>query len=210
MKYLPPLQCFLIVNVLFFLWSATTERHILDTELRQHVNTGIYGRQAARLLAQKIAEQHGDSVLVAHQFATVTGVQAKSLVLVMVPLFALGIAALTIGGKKHYTVHHVVFSLHFYAYLLVLFMVVVYVFIGLAHVLPRPWALRLLGPDDSDDTLSIALLAGIAIYLWFALRRVYDLGPFRATLTATASAFLAFIVFVVYRALLSFITMASI
>ena len=206
LRYLPPLQCFLIANLLFFLWSTGMNVRVLDTPLSVHVSNGLYGAAAKRLLVEKVREQKGDSVLVAREFETVTGAQAKSLVLVMVPLFALGIAALTIG-RKRYAVDHIVFSLHFYTYLFVLLAAVVSLLRGLMYALPRSISVRIFGNDD--NLLSVLLISGIALYLWIALRRVYQLGQFRAALTGVAAAFLTFFVFVTYRVLLFFITMAA-
>lgn len=207
LRYLPPLQCFLIANLLFFLWSTGMNVQVLDTPLSTHLNNGLYGPAAKRMLAEKVREEKGDSVLVARDFATVTSAQAKSLVLVMVPLFAAGVAVLTVG-RKRYAVDHIVFSLHFYTYLFVLLAAVVSLLYGLVHLLPSSITRKIF--SDDDNLLSVLLLSGIGLYLWAAFRRVYDLGRVRAAGTAFVGAFLVFFVFVAYRVLLFFITMAAI
>jgi hypothetical protein len=207
-RYLPPLQCFLIINVLFFLWSTATNLRVLDATIETHANNGIYGRTAMRMFAEQVAKEHGDSVLVAREFATVSSAQAKSLVLVMVPLFAVCVAAVTIGRRRRYAVHHLVFSLHFYSYLLVLFFAVICLLRGLVYLLPVS-AVRALFGSGNDNVLSSMLMIGVAVYLFLALRRVYDLGRIRAAVTAFVAAFMVFATFVIYRGLLFFITMAS-
>jgi hypothetical protein len=208
LRYLPPLQCFLIINVLFFLWSTAVHTRVLDADLQLHLRNGIYGRTAARLIAEKIVAQHGDSALVVHEFATVTGAQAKSLVLVMVPLFAICVGALTVGRTpKRYAVHDLVFSLHFYSYVLVLLAGVLSVLIVLVKALPPPLGATLNG--QTNTILSVSLSLGTAVYLALGLRRVYGLGRVRAGATAAAATFLVGMVFATYRALLFFITIAA-
>src|SRR4051812_3529905 len=89
LPYLAPLQCFLLFNVAFFLWSSATNSRVLDTPLSVHVQGMSYSELAKRLVDERVAKSGESYKEFASRFDTISAAQARSLVLIMVPVFAL-------------------------------------------------------------------------------------------------------------------------
>src|ERR1043166_7176029 len=92
LPYLQPLQCFLLFNLGFFLWSATSQSHVFDTPLAIHIRGMPYSGIARKLVVALLQKTGEDQEVYASRFNTVASAQARSLVIVMVPLFALCLA----------------------------------------------------------------------------------------------------------------------
>ena len=92
MPYMKPLPLFLIINLVYFLWAATMGEHVFDTPLHQHRND-YYGPHAAQLVDQRVAARGVSKEAYESALNAAATVQAKSLVIAMVPMFALVLAA---------------------------------------------------------------------------------------------------------------------
>ncbi len=117
--YLAPLSLFLWINVAFFVVQSLSGLGILTWPLRVHLSDDSFAWLTTRLLAQ-----HRPDVVAASNHAYVDmfdaleGVHAKSLVIVMVPAFAISLAALLFDRRVPFT-HLLVFSTHFFAFALI-------------------------------------------------------------------------------------------
>ena len=101
-------------------------------------------------------------------------INAKSLIILMVPPFALAVWLLL--GRRGRPLTHVVFSLHFYAFNLLLFCIV------------GPLAKLGSGFNDSSRDIALALiqLSLYAAYLWVAIGTAYSARGVSRGLTAVA------------------------
>jgi hypothetical protein len=166
--FLGPVPLFLIANVLFFATEAVTGGKIFTTPLESHLHTQPWSEVAPALVADRVTAQHTTLAAYAPVFDRAVALKARSLIIFMALFFAL-VPMLVFVRRRRPLVVHAVFSLHFYAFLLLLFC--------LSDVVPAVNAL-LGGPGFKslalDYFLSISLLVICAVYLFFAVRTVYD------------------------------------
>lgn len=209
--YVGPLRLFLLCNILFFLLNAVLPMNVFSTrlgdQLRHHPYSGflvglpaVDGMSFGQLMQAPEAYRAYE-----RRFAAVTTTQAKTLVILMVPLFAL-LSYSAFGRARRYYVEHLVFSLHLYAFVLLLTMA--------AGVGLRP-VLRALAPGGEvpwevvDTGMGLFMIAVMVPYLAVAARRAFGLGWWRAALGAVVliPGFLA--VLYAYRFILFFTTTAA-
>ena len=183
MPYIAPFQLFLIANVIFFAVQSVTATNIFGASLESHLHRQDWSDLAATLVAQRLAGSQ--TTLAAYElvFDRAVVVNAKSLVILMVLPFA-GLIALAFGGQRRPMLTHVVFALHLYTFLLLLF----------SFVLVVTGAMVLAGGPglDSprvDNVLSALNLAACAAYLFVSIGTVFGVrGPLRLAKTMVLAA----------------------
>jgi hypothetical protein len=170
-RYLGPFQLFFVVNVLFFLVESVLPLRVLAVPLGAQVRNTPYARLARPLVEYRAHVQRVDFAELTERFDRHSSTVAKSLVIVMVPLFA-GTLGLIARGRHRGFVEQLVFALHFYAFWLVWLTAV----LGVASL-----TLLLLGRLHMesaslplDPVLTVIEFMGFGLYLAMALRRVYD------------------------------------
>jgi hypothetical protein len=197
--FAPPLQLFLVSNLLFFAMQTLTGSKIFSTPLDQHLQSDIWGGVAQRLLGERLEMLHTTVGAYAPGFNQAVALNAKSFIVAMVPPFAL-LPALVFWRSRRPFVGHLVFSLHLYAFLLLLFCVSLAV-VGSSMLFGGPG----LESQTFDRVLSILEVLVCAIYLYIAVGSVYGArGAFRVLkVVALASAVCA--IFLAYRVALMFL-----
>jgi hypothetical protein len=187
--YLAPLRLFLVANVLFFAMQSLTGAKIFSTPLDSHLHRQIWSSLAQELVAKRLLAQHTTLELYAPVFDQAVALHAKSLIILMVlPLAAL--LPLVFRGNDKPFVTHVAFSLHFYAFLLLLFCLAL-IFVGADQWLGGEG----LASDRIDQVLSVIEVLICAGYLYFAVGTVYGTrGAPRVFEVAALAAAVAFIV----------------
>lgn len=202
--FLPPVQLFFLVNVAYFLWAAWAGEHVFDTLLANHFDNSNYGDWARGLVERRVAERGIDAEEYARAFNAATSVQARSLIVVMAPMFAAMLALLQIRRRRT-ALEHLTFSLHLYAVLLL-------VAISQRYLVQWPIRLwiRLTGHEAKWDMLITAFVLGsVMIYCALAIRRVYgDRWPGTMAKTLVLSVWIM-VVLALYRALLFSVTFWS-
>lgn len=164
-RYLKPLQLFIFCNIIFFFVQAFTGFNSLRTPLRVHLSQMPYSQLARTKVAALIAARGIPYRDYETQFNAVIETQAKTLVFIMIPMFALGIYLLYVR-RREYFVKHLVFSTHFFSYYLLL-LSLDYLFVT---ILSRLFGLHYL---FNDLTMTGLLLSISLLYLAFAAKRVY-------------------------------------
>jgi hypothetical protein len=170
-RYLGPFQLFFVINVLFFLVESVLPLRVLAVPLGAQVRNTPYAGLARPFVEYRARMQHVDFVELAERFDRHSSTVAKSLVIVMVPLFA-GTLALIARGRRRGFVEQLVFALHFYAFWLVWLTAV----LGVAS-LTLLLLVRLDVQSASlplDSVVTLIEFVGFGLYLAMALRRVYD------------------------------------
>jgi hypothetical protein len=165
-----PFQLFLLTNVVFFLAQSLTHTKIFSSPLDSHLHHQDWSALAQQLVAQRLAATHGTLERLTPLFDQAVVLNAKSLVVLMVFPFALLLPLLFRASQRPFAVN-VVFSLHLYAFLLLLFcaalgVVAVDRWLGGAG-LEAAWM---------DNTLTAVNLAACVAYLFVAAGRVYGGG----------------------------------
>ena len=136
------------------------------------------------------------------RFDETAHLQGKTLVIIMVPLFALG--ALTLFGRtRRFYAEHLVFAFYTYAFLLI------WMGVGtLAVRWPVVAMVRQHWPDDLIEALiTTFIVVPFAIYLFLAARRTYGESSLRTFLKSVALTAWSMGVLTIYRFILFFTTL---
>lgn len=166
--YLKPVQLFLFCNVIFFFLQSYTGFSSLSTPLEVHLHELPYSAVARREVDEVLTKRGIALDEYRTRFDTTIVNQSKSLVVVMIPMFA-GLMLPLYWRKKRYFVEHLVFSTHFYSYFLLFFSALMLLIEIAAGVAGR----ARLNRSINELVFTSAVLLPCAAYLFFALRRVY-------------------------------------
>jgi hypothetical protein len=116
-RYLRPMQLFVFCNVIFFFVQPLTGFNTLTTPLHVHLHHLPYSPLARQIVDRMVNAKGVSAREYELLFNATIDAQARTLVVAMVPLLALLIAAM---HRRRYFVEHLVFSLHFFAFFLLL------------------------------------------------------------------------------------------
>jgi hypothetical protein len=165
--YIGPFQLFLLANVAFVAAQSLTGMNVFSSPLDSHLNHQDWSALAQRLTAMRLHSGHLSLEAFASDFNRTVAILAKSLVIVMAIPFALLLPVLFLRNRKPFGVH-VVFAVHVYTFLLLLFC---------AALLVAAVDLRCGGAGlesaRMDTVISALNLAACVAYLYAAIGRVY-------------------------------------
>ncbi len=202
--YLAPLGVFLFVNTAYFVYVGVTHQRIFNTPLQLQLTSQPYSALATRLVTARLAARHVSYAVYASRYDAVTDTQSRTLIAAMVPGFALLVALVSVRRRRG-ALHHLAFSFHALAMLLVVVMgftlLVGFPVAYVAAALHRraEWA----GSDVIVSSI-FALLFGA--WLAVGLRRAYGDGRVAATFKAILLASGVLLLLGGYRLLLFFTT----
>ena len=166
-----PFQLFVVCNVLYFLLQPLTVFATFTSTLQIQTTERSWAGFARRLTEKKAASRHITIEQYAHDFDHTAHLQGKSLVVIMVPICALGVWA-AYGRTRRFYAEHLVFSFYFYAVIL-LWMALA----ALALSRPILFAIQHKWHDDWIDPVSdVVIAAPVVVYLLLAVRRMYGGG----------------------------------
>jgi hypothetical protein len=203
-SYLKPLQLFVFCNVIFFFAHSYIGFNSLTTPLYVHLNMVPHSRLARHMVDSELRARNMTYDEYRPRFDAAIEGQAKTLVIVMVPLYALALQLFYWRTRRYY-VEHLVFSLHFFAFLLLLIaamhaaLFVAWRFLGLR-----------LSMLQSDNFVTLLMLSICGAYLLFALRRAYRQGKTLTILKCLALCLSIIVVIQLYRFILFFTTFYTI
>ena len=163
-RYLKPIQIFLLVNVIFVLIGIGTG--LLDFELGRYLKQGPPSPALARrLVAQQVVEKGVSFEDYATAFDHNEDLLRKSLIFLLVPLFALVLWALSYRGRRYYA-EHLVFSMHFFSFF---WLFITFTGWPIGFLVERAGVF-------SDLVLEPLFGLAMLIYLYLMLRTVYAQG----------------------------------
>lgn len=207
--YMRPLQLFLIVNVIYFVWVGFAGERVFSTTLQNHLRHDAYGPMALRMVRDRVAEpgmtpaeMNAAANVYAGRFDDAAAVQAKTLIITMVPMFALLLGVVQLRRRRPF-VEHLVFALHVYTTLLV--------FAILQRYLVQ-WPPRLVGKlvgfevgyGFLNTLVTYVMVGSVMTYIVLALRRAYDERWLTAIPKGVVLGFSLALILVAYRVLLFF------
>ena len=152
--FIGPVSLFLVTNVLFFATESLTGGTIFSTPLESHLHTQPWSGAAQALVARRLASLHTTIDAYAPAFNAAIALHARSLILLMALSFA-PLPAIVFRRARRPFAAHAVFSLHLYAFMLLLF------------------CIGTMLPITLDDAVSISLVLTCGVYLYFAIGAVY-------------------------------------
>jgi hypothetical protein len=199
--YLGPVRLFLIANILFFAVESLSGGTIFTAPLDSHLHTQPWDVLAQQLVAHRLEALNTTLALYAPGFDQALAVNARSLIILATLGFAFAPALVFIRGR-HPLIAHAVFSLHFFAFLLLLLCV--------ATAVP-PIDSLIGGTGFSSQSLDYVLigvlLATSAVYLYIATGAVYGARGVMRVLKSAALTAAVFFVLLAYRFVLLLITL---
>jgi hypothetical protein len=170
------------MNLVFFLYAAPSNS--FATSLQMHMTAVPHQEMARRVVNARLAMRGITLDRYRDAFDEASATQAKSLVILMVPMFAVVIGLVNVR-RRAYALQHLVFSLHAFAVLFLILVAAALLVEG-----PMLWWARARGVDLGwqlrDVVVTSATLLAFGTYLALAQRRAY--GDGRATAVATAAA----------------------
>lgn len=197
MEYIGPLQLFFMANVLFFALQSITHTNIFSSTLDSHLHLQDWSSTAQHLVDSRLAAMHTSLERYAPIFDTAVVVNAKALIILMVLPFSLLLGIFFYGARRPF-VAHVMFAVHFYAFMLLVFCLSLLISAG-----DMFFGGGGLNSARIDNVLTIFNMAASAAYLYFATNVVYGAcGIFRiakiATLTIAVAALIPGYRFVIF------------
>jgi hypothetical protein len=165
--YLGPFQVFFASNAIFFALQSLSKINVFSSSLTSHVSEQDWAPVAQSLVARHLAANHTTFADYAPLFDHAAVINAKALIILMVLAFSALLPFAFLGNRRPFAAH-VVFSLHFYAFLLLLLCIS-------QGISAASWALGGGGMRTGTGDLALSLfnIAGCAIYLNLAIGRVY-------------------------------------
>jgi Protein of unknown function (DUF3667). len=199
--FLAPVPLFLVTNVLFFTVDSMSGGMVFSTPLESHLRTQPWSDAMRPLITRRLEAMHTTAAAYAPQFDAEIGLHARSLIMLQAVSFTVLLAAVCRGSRRPFAAH-AVFSLHLYAFTLLILSAGT-----LVPAAPRLWGGIRSQSDGLDHVLSVTLVGACAVYLWVAVGAVYgergaSLVVKCALLTAGATA-----IFLGYRFVLLLITL---
>lgn len=166
-KYMKPIQFFLVVNLLFFfliignnmyslgLDNYVTYRPFINYNTVQTVNEKLKNK---KLSYAEFRESFNEKIIA----------DSKEYIFLFVPFYGL-VFFIFLFWKKTFFVEHLIFATHFMAFVLLLIFVTFYLV-----SLPVSLIAKIGYSENIDNILSTCIAAGIAIYTAIAVRRYYQ------------------------------------
>lgn len=205
--FMHPFRVFLVSNVLFFLMATIIGQSPLTTGLRMHMAyENFYHQPVAKQLVEVHLEQVGTEFEVYEAaFDRRVDTLAKSLVLVMLPLFAF-LLGLLFMARKEPAVKHLAFSCHAYAHLLLFNFAIMLGILGLIFVFP---VLNEISRDVKEVVVSVTSLVIMCSFFYYGVRRAYQTPRLMSAALGLVMTIGVYFLLFLYRALLFFATFYS-
>lgn len=199
--FIGPFALFLLANVVFVAMESLSDSHIFSPTLENHLHRQPWSPWAQEQVAQHLLAANTTLAGYAPIFNQAVNTNAQSFVFMMVPPLAL-LAALVFYRRHRPFVANLAFSLHFHAFVLLLFSAAL-----LVPTVDKWFGGVGLGSQRLDDVLSISLLAVTAFYFYCAVGPVYEVRGGWRVLQAILLAMGAAAVVLGYRFALFLITL---
>jgi hypothetical protein len=204
--YMAPLQLFLVCNFIFFILQPLTGLEILAPPLRVFENNTLLEKISVLRIDRRMEQKHlsrsnpQQYAKFAEEFDHVSRLQAKTLILVMVPMLAVLLALLYVrlfSSKKRYFVEHLVFALHAYAWWLLWILAIL-------AVMALLYLFHLISHHTLDAVATLLEFPGFGLYLFLGARKYYQGKLWQDVLRGVLLTFGVFGIFMVYRLMLLF------
>ena len=114
---LGPVHLFVLCNVIYFLFLPLALQLPFTSTLRMQTENRPWRAMATQMVDTKVAERHEPIEEYAARFDEAAHLQGHSLVMLMVPVFAIGVWALHPRARRYYA-EHLVFSFYAMGFLL--------------------------------------------------------------------------------------------
>jgi len=201
-RYLRPLQTFIILNVIFFLLASQLGMFRMTSKMFLESRPLFFAIESRPLFEAKQRESGKTPEAFTEKVDERIDHLKRSLLLAIIPLFAAVIALLYIGSGRRY-IEHLIFSIHFYSFWLIvtlavpLAIVLVVKMFGFArHAITNAPSEKRYIPESP---LIATMFFGCWIWLAAALRRVYGSGRLGAFVKSAVLALILIVLLLGFR-----------
>jgi hypothetical protein len=201
---LGPLQLFFIANALFFAIESLTHANIFSSTLDSHLHQQDWSPLAQMLVDRRLAAKHLALAAFAPAFDHAAVLNAKALIILMALTFAPFLPAFFYGAHRRFGAH-IVFALHLYTFLLLLFCLS----LVLAEIQLRLGGAGLASPVV-DLVLTLFNLAASGLYLYLAIGVFYGGRGISRIAKAVGLAFVILGITLGYRFVIFLVTLYSV
>nr|WP_235985869.1 DUF3667 domain-containing protein [Mucilaginibacter segetis] len=164
-NYIKPFQFFLICNLLFFLLAG--KLNTFSRPFSTYYSFAPYNTFGTRPLINSMAHDENSLINMATTFNERMGTESKIYIVIFIPVFAAVCALLFIKKKKYFT-ENLIFSTHFFSFLLLF-----YLLFTLLVGKPFYWIIHGNFSAMFDTVASILSLLILGVYFGIAARRFY-------------------------------------
>ncbi len=203
---LSPFQLLLLINIMFFLVAAYRGHSSFTTDLYFHTHSTnfIHQNLANHMVVEQLASSAESEDSYTQRFNTMVETQAKSLVMLMVPMFALVVWALY-PRQEYPVIGSLVFATHLFSFILIIQALVPPLISKIILWLLLAFSLHI--EDMAFELIYSAILfTVIAIYFFLACRKVYR-GDLKLNILKTFLFVISiYWIYLIYRMILFFTT----
>ncbi|HEX8329436.1 MAG TPA: DUF3667 domain-containing protein [Hymenobacter sp.] len=166
-RHAPPVQLFLITNLLFYLAAGASHFSTFETQLRFHFSSNnFYGRFAYRLVQEHLSKTGLSLEAFAQRFDGLTHGYSKSLVFLFIPLLV-GPLWLLFYRQRRYFVEWLTLATYLFAGILLVYGVMGLLMLGLR------WSSLLLPALNHDGVVSLLMVTLTTVYVAAFVRRAF-------------------------------------
>lgn len=201
---LGPLQLFFIANALFFAIESLTHANIFSTTLDSHLHQQDWSPIAQYLVDRRLAAKGLTLAAFAPAFDHAAVLNAKALIILMALAFSLFLPAFFFRAHRRFGAH-IVFALHLYTFLLMLFCVS----LVLAETELRLGGAGLVSPVV-DMILTLFNLGASGLYLYVAIGAFYGARGISRVAKAAGLAAVILAITLGYRFVIFLVTLISV
>jgi hypothetical protein len=205
-RYVTPVRLFVLLSIVYFLSSSIYPNPAFTTPLAIQLHgNDFYPGFAARQVSQALLHKGWDYATLERSYDAKTAVLSKSILFVLIPVFALVFGAL-LFSKRRFFPEHLVVATHFWSFALLLIGVFIPALLWLlAAAEPALGVAPGTLTADAIPTLVIQLV--FALYLFLMIRRVYGVSWWYGALASGAIAWSFFFMVWLFRLLLFVLTL---
>lgn len=171
-SFIKPITLFILMNLFFFVVGY---RFGLLHWNMSGVMWGPHGGLAKHLVEEKIKTSGQTREEFEKYFNATLVHQQRSMFLIIIPFLALALKLSYLFARRYY-VEHLIYAIHFFAYLLLFLTLGLPALIFAVGVFDLALGTRIAPTIGRDPWIILPLIGGILIYHLFALKRVYRQG----------------------------------
>lgn len=192
-NYVKPITLFVVANVIYFFMQPLANINTFNSTLHAQRHWFPYSGMVANLVVAKINHDGLELAEYEKTYNLKSEHLAKTLIILQIPLFALGVWLMQARSKRFYF-EHLVFATHFYAFFLFL------------NIIATLAVFVYFKAGGNAYNLEIPLLVVLSIYLAFALKKVYAANWLATILQSALLVAGSVLVIFIYRFLLFLVT----
>ncbi len=205
-KRLSPFQILIIANIIFYLMAVYLGSSAFTTKLDFHTNASNFIHQAvAKEMVNETINLSGESrEAYAKRFNARVEVQAKSLVILMVPMLALAIFFL-FPRQNNPAIGSLVFATHVFTFILMVNTFATPFIVKLGSWIVDIFTLNV-SPGLFELIYSVLLAVMIGTYFYLSTKRYFQQSVIFSIIKTMVFIFVVYWVYLIYRMILFFTT----